>query len=168
MFFINKQQQKPCKKGFYNDRQRKISQLWYEGFEHISFALCNSCYDCWLFNSKKKCWHHFMAEGSSSMPFTLREMVPMSLALRNACLGIIELAHPDAKFSINEDYRQALHKTGIKRKQNTEQEDKKEARLWAFLFKVSKHSWKRKWTLENEWKQMWMNSFKVSFWFFIL
>lgn len=60
----------------------------------------------------------------------------MSLALRNACLGIIELAHPDARFSINEDYRQALNKTGIKRRQTSELEYKKETRLWAFLFKV--------------------------------
>jgi ubiquitin-protein ligase E3 C len=60
----------------------------------------------------------------------------MSLALRNACLGIIELAHPDAKFSVNEDYRQALHKTGVKRKQVTEEEDERETRLWAHLFKV--------------------------------
>lgn len=70
------------------------------------------------------------------MPFTLREIVPMSLALRNACLGIIELAHPDARFSINEDYRQALNKTGVKRRQTSELEYKKETRLWAFLFKV--------------------------------
>lgn len=75
-------------------------------------------------------------EQGSSMPFTLREIVPMSLALRNACLGIIELAHPDARFSINEDYRQALHKTGIKRRQTSEVDHEKETRLWAFLFKV--------------------------------
>ncbi|KAK7488482.1 hypothetical protein BaRGS_00020267 [Batillaria attramentaria] len=75
-------------------------------------------------------------DGRSSMPFTLREMVPMSLALRNACLGIIELAHPDAKFSVNEDYRQALHKTGVLNRQQASEDEEKETRLWAFLFKV--------------------------------
>ena len=79
---------------------------------------------------------YFLTEQSSSMPFSLREIVPMSLAMRNACLGIIELAHPDARFSINEDYRQALHRTGIRSMQTSEHESKKETRLWAFLFKV--------------------------------
>ncbi|XP_025111485.1 ubiquitin-protein ligase E3C-like isoform X2 [Pomacea canaliculata] len=75
-------------------------------------------------------------EPSSSMPFTLREMVPMSLALRNACLGIIELAHPDAKFAVNEDYRQALHLTGIQSRHITDEDDENETRFWAYLFKA--------------------------------
>lgn len=82
----------------------------------------------------------FNLEPSSSMPFTLREMVPMSLALRNACLGIIELAHPDAKFAVNEDYRQALHLTGIQSRRITDEDDENETRFWAYLFKVLLHS----------------------------
>ncbi|XP_076462782.1 ubiquitin-protein ligase E3C-like [Babylonia areolata] len=74
-------------------------------------------------------------EGSSSMPFSLREMVAMSLALRNVCVGIIELAHPDSKLTASEDYRLALYKTGSRRKDDVERE-KRETSMWAFLFKV--------------------------------
>ena len=42
------------------------------------------------------------------MPFSLSELVAMSLALRDACLGIIELAHPDTRPALKEDYRAAF------------------------------------------------------------
>ena len=48
------------------------------------------------------------AVGHSSMPFSLSELVAMSLALRDACLGIIELAHPDTRPALKEDYRAAF------------------------------------------------------------
>lgn len=75
-----------------------------------------------------------IAEKSSSMPFSLDELVPMTLMLRDSCLGIIELAHPDAKPMITEDYRQALRKTGISNR-NSHTNDE-ETRRWAYLFKV--------------------------------
>ena len=46
------------------------------------------------------------------MPFTLRELVPMSLALRDVTLGLIELAFPESRPSIREDYQQAVRYAG--------------------------------------------------------
>ncbi|KAK6171880.1 hypothetical protein SNE40_018304 [Patella caerulea] len=71
------------------------------------------------------------------MPFSLSELIPMSLALCESCIGIIELAHPDAKLSINEDYRQALLKSGIKHHKLAAELEDKETKLWAGLFKPS-------------------------------
>jgi hypothetical protein len=69
------------------------------------------------------------------MPFSLDELVPMTLMLRDSCLGIIELAHPDAKPMITDDYKEALRITGVK---NIDQQARdQETRRWAYLFKVS-------------------------------
>ncbi|XP_046334142.2 ubiquitin-protein ligase E3C-like [Haliotis rufescens] len=75
-------------------------------------------------------------EQSTSMPFRIDELVPMSRALRDACLGIIELAHPDAKRAVNDDYRLALQKTGIRNREMVGEEEEEETRQWAYLFKV--------------------------------
>ncbi|KAL5017056.1 hypothetical protein ScPMuIL_006645 [Solemya velum] len=72
----------------------------------------------------------------SSMPFSLSELAPMAHALRDTCLGIIELAHPDAKPTVNEDYREALKRTGVKYRSDRLQEELKKSRQWAYLFKV--------------------------------
>ena len=69
------------------------------------------------------------------MPFSLDELVPMTLMLRDSCLGIIELAHPDAKPMITEDYKEALRRTGVK--DVNKQSKDEETRRWAYLFKVS-------------------------------
>ncbi len=42
------------------------------------------------------------------MPFTLNELVPMSLALRDVTLGLIELAFPESRPVIKEEYQQAI------------------------------------------------------------
>lgn len=60
----------------------------------------------------------------------------MAHALRDICLGIIELAHPDAKPTVNEDYREALKRTGVKDRSDRLQEELKKSRQWAYLFKV--------------------------------
>ena len=71
------------------------------------------------------------------MPFKLTELVPMVLMLRDTCLGIIELAHPDAKLSVTEDYREALRRTAMKDKHYVTQDDSLElTSTWSFLFKV--------------------------------
>ncbi|XP_035826355.1 ubiquitin-protein ligase E3C isoform X2 [Aplysia californica] len=72
----------------------------------------------------------------SSMPFTLDEVVPMCRALRDCCLGIIELAHPDSRVAMSDDYIQALQKTGVLNKSNKDEEVVEQTRLWAYLFKV--------------------------------
>jgi ubiquitin-protein ligase E3 C len=39
------------------------------------------------------------------MPFALKELVPMSLMLRDVSLGLVELAYPESRPSIREDYQ---------------------------------------------------------------
>ena len=73
---------------------------------------------------------------SSSMPFSLDELVNMMITLRDVCLGIVELAHPDAKPTVNEDYRIALNRTGGKTRNNNVKDTTKETAQWSYLFKV--------------------------------
>ncbi|KAH3832083.1 hypothetical protein DPMN_105360 [Dreissena polymorpha] len=47
----------------------------------------------------------------SSMPFEFKD-VEMSVALRDVCLGILELAYPDARPTVNDDYRRVLVNKG--------------------------------------------------------
>ena len=42
------------------------------------------------------------------MPFTLSELVPMSLALRDVALGLVELAFPESRPVVKEEYQQAI------------------------------------------------------------
>ena len=74
------------------------------------------------------------------MPFTLSELVPMMTQLRDVCLGIIELAHPDAKPTVNEDYRIALKRTGVKTRINNTKETNRQTMQWGHLFKVGRLS----------------------------
>lgn len=69
------------------------------------------------------------------MPFSLDELVPMSLALRDACLGIVELAYPDSHFSFNEDYKSALQRTGVRMATHNTDHLQQEI-TWAYVFKV--------------------------------
>jgi ubiquitin-protein ligase E3 C len=49
--------------------------------------------------------------GSSTrvwMPFTLSELVPMSLSLRDVTLGLIELAFPQSRPTVKEEYQLAV------------------------------------------------------------
>ena len=74
------------------------------------------------------------------MPFTLREIVPMTRALRDACLGIIELAHPDARPDLRDEYRAAFRSVGVITATSsmfTSQQLNQQRQMWAYLFKVS-------------------------------
>lgn len=73
----------------------------------------------------------------SSMPFTLSEIISMVISLRDVCLGIIEVAHPDAKPMINEDYRQALTRVGSKTKVSDVKNLSRQTQQWGYLFKVT-------------------------------
>jgi ubiquitin-protein ligase E3 C len=42
------------------------------------------------------------------MPFTLSELVPMSLALRDVTLGLVELAFPESRPTVKEEYQHAI------------------------------------------------------------
>ena len=76
----------------------------------------------------------------SSMPFSLMELVPMVLMLRDTCLGIIELAHPETQRSLTEDYREALRRTAMRDHRdwsyNNKETPHKHTKTWAYLFKV--------------------------------
>lgn len=70
------------------------------------------------------------------MPFRVGELVPMSLALRDACLGLIELAHPDTRPAMKEDYKKAFQSVGVTQHVLTAQELQQQLEIWAYLFKV--------------------------------
>lgn len=78
----------------------------------------------------------FYPGNASSMPFDLAEVMQMVIALRDVCLGIIELAYPDAKPTVNDDYRQALKTVGVKAKQTNSRDIDRQTRQWEYLFKV--------------------------------
>ena len=42
------------------------------------------------------------------MPFTLKELVPMSLSLRDVTIGLVELAFPESRPVVKEEYKQAV------------------------------------------------------------
>ncbi|KAH3832184.1 hypothetical protein DPMN_105462 [Dreissena polymorpha] len=69
----------------------------------------------------------------SRMPFELKEVENMSMALRDVCLGILELAHPDARPTVNDDYRRVLANKGQRK---DTKELSKETKEWGSLFKV--------------------------------
>ena len=66
---------------------------------HTNTIIFRNCFSCHLFN---------FAESSWTMPFSINELVPMSQALKDACIGIIELAHPDTTPALRNMYRAAF------------------------------------------------------------
>ncbi|XP_038056314.1 ubiquitin-protein ligase E3C-like [Patiria miniata] len=71
----------------------------------------------------------------SLMPFQLDELVHMSLILRNACLGMIESAHPESRPSVTKDYRHAMASMGV----ISHDDSTEETALWMHVFKVTAH-----------------------------
>lgn len=78
----------------------------------------------------------FYSASKSFMPFHLNELVPMTRVLCDVCLGVVELAHPEAKPTLSNNYRAAFWSVGAAR--NSLEPDELLARrdLWAYLFKV--------------------------------
>jgi hypothetical protein len=72
------------------------------------------------------------------MPFTLSSLVPLILTLKEVCLGLVELAFPDSRPSVRDDYRTAVHGQDQPSAITNQQ-----TQMWAHLFKV-KHSCSRK------------------------
>uniref|UniRef100_UPI00358EF0D1 ubiquitin-protein ligase E3C isoform X2 n=1 Tax=Myxine glutinosa TaxID=7769 RepID=UPI00358EF0D1 len=74
----------------------------------------------------------------SSMPFSLAELVEMSLRLRDACLGIIQLAYPDSRPELRDSYAQALQGSSVRRAvaQPAEQRLQEQRTRYTHLFKV--------------------------------
>jgi hypothetical protein len=65
------------------------------------------------------------------MPFPLSSLVPLSLTLKEVCLGLVELAFPDSRPSVRDDYRTAVHG-----REQISDVSNKETQMWAHLFKV--------------------------------
>lgn len=77
----------------------------------------------------------FSALGVSpqNMPFTLDELINISLRLKEVSLGLVELAFPESRPSVREDYRTAvttLHEHPVV------SPTAKDTQMWAHLFKV--------------------------------
>ena len=74
------------------------------------------------------------------MPFQISELIPMSQALRDACLGIIELAHPETKPALRDDYRAAFISVAsgpsVVGAMMTLDDLQKQRNTWAQLFRV--------------------------------
>ncbi|XP_069702572.1 ubiquitin-protein ligase E3C isoform X1 [Periplaneta americana] len=68
----------------------------------------------------------------TTMPFPLSALVPLSLTLKEVCLGLVELAFPDSRPSVRDDYRTAVH--GRDRPSSVSSQ---ETQMWAHLFKVT-------------------------------
>nr|XP_012641494.1 ubiquitin-protein ligase E3C [Microcebus murinus] len=73
---------------------------------------------------------------SSMMPFTLEELVVLSRCLRDACLGIIKLAHPETKPEVREEYVTAFQSIGVTTSSEMQQCIQMEQKRWIQLFKV--------------------------------
>lgn len=76
---------------------------------------------------------YFFVAGAflTTMPFHLSALVPLSLTLKEVCLGLVELAFPDSRPSIRSDYHSAVH--GRERHSTVSNQ---ETQMWAHLFKV--------------------------------
>lgn len=68
----------------------------------------------------------------TTVPFNLPELVPLSLTLKEVCLGLVELAFPDSRPSVRDEYRLAVHG----REQHSAVRSQ-ETQMWAHLFKVT-------------------------------
>ncbi|XP_053485781.1 ubiquitin-protein ligase E3C [Ictalurus furcatus] len=74
---------------------------------------------------------------ASMMPFSLPELVTLSRCLRDACLGIIKLAHPETKSGHSEEYAAAFRSVGVKPSSQVQQQRiQNQKKRWVQLFKV--------------------------------
>ncbi|CAH1243767.1 UBE3C [Branchiostoma lanceolatum] len=76
---------------------------------------------------------------SHAMPFRLSDLVSMSAVLRDVCVGIIELAIPDTKPTVGEDYRKAMNSVGARVSDGADLDFQRQTEDWAHLFKVITH-----------------------------
>ena len=67
------------------------------------------------------------------MPFSLSELVNMSQHLRDIALGLVELAFPESRPTVREDYRVAVNSVKKSEPATTNQVD--DVRIWSHLFK---------------------------------
>ena len=63
------------------------------------------------------------------MPFSLAELPPLSLQLKEVCLGLVELAYPDSRPTVRDNYKSAVGSHEQTTPSNS-------THLWSHLFKV--------------------------------
>lgn len=68
--------------------------------------------------------------------FTFSELGPLCLTLRQVCLGLVELAFPESRPTVRDDYKNAVLNQSPT-KQTTDVQN--QTAVWAHLFKVSVH-----------------------------
>eukprot|EP00095_Tigriopus_kingsejongensis_P006661 maker-scaffold363_size195477-snap-gene-0.52 protein:Tk06661 transcript:maker-scaffold363_size195477-snap-gene-0.52-mRNA-1 annotation:"ubiquitin-protein ligase e3c" len=75
------------------------------------------------------------------MPFTLQELSPMSLSLRDVTLGLVELAFPESRPTVREDYQIAVRAVREARNMDIPSSTRpkeiadEETQIWSHLFK---------------------------------
>ncbi|XP_015109716.1 ubiquitin-protein ligase E3C [Diachasma alloeum] len=68
----------------------------------------------------------------TAMPFTTGELVPLSDYLKGVCLGLVELAFPDCRPTVRDDYKRAVLGPSTKAIQ-----EKQDTQMWVHLFKAT-------------------------------
>ena len=71
------------------------------------------------------------AQGKAWMPFSLTELVKMSLHLRDIALGLVELAFPDSRPAVREEYRLAVNSV----KSAAVEEEVEDVVMWSHMFR---------------------------------
>lgn len=83
---------------------------------------------CELFSLLITTLHDGEFASGESIPFTLHELVPVISILKDVCLGLVELAFPDSRLAIPQDYQLAVRSREMIHGQKTLN--------WIHLFKV--------------------------------
>lgn len=68
------------------------------------------------------------------MPFTVEEIIPLSTTLKEICLGLVELAFPETRQVLKENYRYVLNK--ISNQQKTDYSQNSNTNIWPNLLRV--------------------------------
>lgn len=81
--------------------------------------------------------HNREKSRQSLMPFDLQTLGPLSLALRNACLGIIDLAYPETRPTAMEEYHLAMSSNRATTRSQLKEDFDKQCAIWLHCFKVT-------------------------------
>lgn len=71
---------------------------------------------------------------SKMMPFTVEEIIPLSTTLKEICLGLVELAFPETRQVLKENYRYVLNKIANQEKADISQNSN--TNIWPNLLRV--------------------------------
>ena len=71
------------------------------------------------------------------MPFSLRELVPMSLALRDVTIGLVELAFPETRPTVREDYQNVVKSFRGKEDAAEMPNEACDVQVWSHLFRTT-------------------------------